>query len=219
MNVQPSGKDFDIVSPTQIISASPDETIEFGAGLGAKLNSGDIVALAGELGAGKTVLAKGICRGIGWRGEVTSPSFVRIHTYVVSNVPFDTAKEDKNKMCQTRHLTPPAPPITGRLTPQLVPLDANNKSCQTGRLTPPMNSRLTALRIYHVDFYLLRTEDEVFDLGLDEIYSSEGIVIVEWAQRFPQLLPPDSRWIEISWQGEHGRLIRVLESFNQLGYG
>lgn len=51
--------------------------MEFAAGL----SSGDIVALTGELGAGKTEFARGICQGLGYSGEVSSPSFVRVHYY------------------------------------------------------------------------------------------------------------------------------------------
>jgi len=50
------------------------------------------------------------------------------------------------------------------------------------------------------------------DLGLDELYTDKGIVIVEWAQRFPQMLPSGCRWIEIVWQeGENMRLINLLD--------
>ncbi|MDI6839595.1 MAG: tRNA (adenosine(37)-N6)-threonylcarbamoyltransferase complex ATPase subunit type 1 TsaE [bacterium] len=64
-----------------MISYSEQETIEFGKKLGKKLKSGDIVALYGELGAGKTVLIKGIVKGIGCDTQVKSPSFVFVHEY------------------------------------------------------------------------------------------------------------------------------------------
>ena len=64
-----------------IITHSPDETIAFGRKLAATLNSGAIVALAGDLGAGKTQLVKGIASGLGVAQEVTSPTFTLIHEY------------------------------------------------------------------------------------------------------------------------------------------
>ena len=61
--------------------ATPDEALEFGRRLGAGLRAGDLVVLDGPLGAGKTVLAKGIAAGMGVTGQVTSPTFViaRVH--------------------------------------------------------------------------------------------------------------------------------------------
>ena len=49
--------------------------------MGKKLNPGDVVALYGELGAGKTVLVKGIAKGLGCSAMVKSPSFVYMHEY------------------------------------------------------------------------------------------------------------------------------------------
>jgi tRNA threonylcarbamoyladenosine biosynthesis protein TsaE len=58
-----------------------DDTIAFGARLGANLRAGDVVVLSGPLGAGKTVLAKGIALAMDVDGPVTSPTFVlaRVH--------------------------------------------------------------------------------------------------------------------------------------------
>ncbi len=57
------------------------DTLALGAKLGEKLRAGDVVVLSGPLGAGKTVLAKGIAQAMDVEGPVTSPSFVlaRVH--------------------------------------------------------------------------------------------------------------------------------------------
>jgi tRNA threonylcarbamoyladenosine biosynthesis protein TsaE len=57
------------------------ETIELGRQLAARLKAGDVVALSGELGAGKTCLVKGIAAGLRVAQEVTSPTFTLIHEY------------------------------------------------------------------------------------------------------------------------------------------
>jgi tRNA threonylcarbamoyladenosine biosynthesis protein TsaE len=63
-------------------SASPDETRTLGEALGRVLQDGDFVGLIGELGAGKTELARGIARGAGVSEEaVTSPSFSIVHQH------------------------------------------------------------------------------------------------------------------------------------------
>ncbi len=64
-----------------IETMSADETRELGGALGALLGSGDVVALRGELGTGKTVLAQGIAVALGFDGYVSSPSFVIVNVY------------------------------------------------------------------------------------------------------------------------------------------
>ncbi|OBF42219.1 tRNA (N6-adenosine(37)-N6)-threonylcarbamoyltransferase complex ATPase TsaE [Mycobacterium sp. ACS1612] len=61
--------------------ATADDTIALGARLGSELRAGDVVVLSGPLGAGKTVLAKGIAKALDTEGPVISPTFVlaRVH--------------------------------------------------------------------------------------------------------------------------------------------
>ena len=70
-----------------IISHSAAETMEFGRQLAASLRVGDVVALDGDLGAGKTCLVKGIARGLGISQDVTSPTFTLIHEYRGGRLP------------------------------------------------------------------------------------------------------------------------------------
>jgi tRNA threonylcarbamoyladenosine biosynthesis protein TsaE len=71
--------------------ATVDDTRAFGRRLAALLRPGDLVLLAGPLGAGKTALAQGIGAGLGVRGDVTSPTFViaRVHAGPVPMVHAD----------------------------------------------------------------------------------------------------------------------------------
>src|SRR6478609_3707755 len=64
---------------TELLTA--EDTLAFGADLGRQLRAGDVVVLSGPLGAGKTVLAKGIAQGMDVEGPVISPTFVlaRVH--------------------------------------------------------------------------------------------------------------------------------------------
>jgi tRNA threonylcarbamoyladenosine biosynthesis protein TsaE len=57
------------------VSSSPEQTERFGEALGGLLRAGDVVLLAGDLGAGKTQLAKGVARALGVQEAVTSPTF------------------------------------------------------------------------------------------------------------------------------------------------
>jgi tRNA threonylcarbamoyladenosine biosynthesis protein TsaE len=114
-------------------TASEEETIALGERLARTLPRGATVLLIGNLGAGKTTLAKGIVQGLGAAvaEEVSSPTFTLIHEYG----------------------SPPA--------------------------------------VYHVDLYRLENARDAATLGLDELFDSAAIVIVEWGERFPELLPPD----------------------------
>jgi tRNA threonylcarbamoyladenosine biosynthesis protein TsaE len=62
-------------------SASAEETEAVGARLAAKLEPGDVVTVAGELGTGKTTLVRGACRALGVEGPITSPTFTVGHRY------------------------------------------------------------------------------------------------------------------------------------------
>jgi tRNA threonylcarbamoyladenosine biosynthesis protein TsaE len=65
-----------------LTSHTPRQTEEIGSLLGSMLAKGDVVALSGELGTGKTTLVRGMARGIGLEeGEVASPSFTLVNEY------------------------------------------------------------------------------------------------------------------------------------------
>lgn len=55
--------------------------LALGARIGERLQRGDLLALSGNLGAGKTVLARGVLSGLGHHGEVSSPSYALVHSY------------------------------------------------------------------------------------------------------------------------------------------
>jgi tRNA threonylcarbamoyladenosine biosynthesis protein TsaE len=61
--------------------ADAEATEAFGRALAAMLRPGDVVALAGALGAGKTTLARGVLRGLGFAGDVASPTFPIVQAY------------------------------------------------------------------------------------------------------------------------------------------
>jgi tRNA threonylcarbamoyladenosine biosynthesis protein TsaE len=69
--------------PLQVVSRKSVDTERLGEDVGRLLEAGDIVCLYGELGSGKTVLTRGIAKGLGVRSErtVRSPSFVLMHRY------------------------------------------------------------------------------------------------------------------------------------------
>jgi tRNA threonylcarbamoyladenosine biosynthesis protein TsaE len=109
---------------------SEEETIALGRQLAAELGDG-VVLLIGNLGAGKTTLAKGIVEGRNGTPaeEVSSPTFTLIHQYG------DEAT------------------------------------------------------VYHVDLYRLEEARELESLGLDDLFRSGRLILLEWAERFPALLP------------------------------
>jgi tRNA threonylcarbamoyladenosine biosynthesis protein TsaE len=65
---------------TQTLSGE-EETVLAGSAFAAGLGSGSVVALTGDLGAGKTCFSRGIAKGLGYTGEVSSPTFSLVHEY------------------------------------------------------------------------------------------------------------------------------------------
>lgn len=118
---------------------SEEETIEWGRRIALNLPRRAVVLLIGNLGAGKTTLAKGILSGLGVAepDDVTSPTFTLIHEYGGG-------------------------------------------------------------RAFHIDLYRLDTREQVATLGLDEIFDRDAVVLIEWGERFPELLPPERIEIRLS---------------------
>lgn len=127
---------------------SAEETIELGRRIAKQLPSRAVVLLIGNLGAGKTTLAKGIVSGLEAAApeEVSSPTFTLIHEYG---------------------------------------------------------------RVYHIDLYRLDRPEQLATLGLEEIFDRDAVVLIEWGERFPQLMPPDRIEIHLRAIGDDAREIRT----------
>jgi tRNA threonylcarbamoyladenosine biosynthesis protein TsaE len=97
--------------------------------------------LHGDLGAGKTVLAKGVGAGLGVTTRVQSPSFILVQAHLGGRLPF-----------------------------------------------------------WHVDLYRIGDPSELEQLGLDELVEGDGVTVIEWAERFPDALPPDH--LKVGLEGE-----------------
>ena len=84
--IEPNGPGF---PPAELRIATDGDMRDLGRRLAALLRAGDLVILAGPLGAGKTTLVQGIGAGLGVRGPVTSPTFViaRVHPAVTGSGP------------------------------------------------------------------------------------------------------------------------------------
>ena len=65
----------------EYITHSPEETEALGAEYAKTLSAGDVVAFSGDLGAGKTAFTRGVLRGLGYTGRVTSPTFAIANEY------------------------------------------------------------------------------------------------------------------------------------------
>jgi tRNA threonylcarbamoyladenosine biosynthesis protein TsaE len=131
------------------ISNSADETIAAGRSYARSACQGDVFALIGDLGAGKTQFVKGFVAGLGSSVEVTSPTFVIVHEY------------------------------------------------EDGRLP-----------VYHFDFYRLDSSEAVLQLGFDDYVFGEGVSLIEWADRYSNLIPREAKWLSFELTGENTRVIR-----------
>ena len=71
-----------MINIKEYISLSPSQTVEIGREIANMLKSGDVIALFGDLGMGKTCLISGIADGLGFTGEVSSPTFALVNEYI-----------------------------------------------------------------------------------------------------------------------------------------
>lgn len=120
----------------------------WGTQLAQTLSTGDVIALCGPLGAGKTQITRGIVAGMNSQAPVTSPTFTLVHEY-----------------------------LDGRLP------------------------------VFHFDFYRMDSAAEVIGIGWDEFLTEPGVIIVEWADMFPDLMPENTRWFHIEPQADGARIV------------
>ena len=65
--------------------------------------------------------------------------------------------------------------------------------------------------LYHFDWYRLESEDELYELGMDEYLGGDGIAVVEWAERCPDAVPDGATEIRIEVEGDEKRAISVID--------
>lgn len=134
------------------ISISEKETIDFACQIAMHVKKGDIIALYGTLGAGKTAFCRGFIQSIcGADQEVPSPTFTLLQTYEGENFP-----------------------------------------------------------IYHFDMYRLKTNEEAYELGIEDAFS-DGVCLIEWPEKIGGLLPKKHIAITFEIQPNQSRLITVKE--------
>jgi tRNA threonylcarbamoyladenosine biosynthesis protein TsaE len=67
------------------------------------------------------------------------------------------------------------------------------------------------VRLYHVDLYRLETMAEVLGIGMEDLLESRALVLIEWGERFPAIMPPSRTEIRISRLGENSRRVEVAK--------
>jgi tRNA threonylcarbamoyladenosine biosynthesis protein TsaE len=67
------------------------------------------------------------------------------------------------------------------------------------------------LPIYHFDFFRLENRESANGLGLDDYFFSDGVCVIEWADRFPHLVPAHAHWIFFDIKSERQRMITLLD--------
>jgi tRNA threonylcarbamoyladenosine biosynthesis protein TsaE len=67
------------------------------------------------------------------------------------------------------------------------------------------------LPVYHFDFFRLENRESAVRLGLEDYFFSDGVSVIEWADRLPELIPEQARWIFFEIKSEHQRIITLLD--------
>lgn len=65
------------------------------------------------------------------------------------------------------------------------------------------------LPVYHFDFFRLENRESVAQLGFDDYFFGDGISVIEWADRFPESIPNQARWILFEIRSENARMISI----------
>jgi tRNA threonylcarbamoyladenosine biosynthesis protein TsaE len=66
------------------------------------------------------------------------------------------------------------------------------------------------LPIYHFDFFRLENRQSAVRLGLEDYFFSDGVSVIEWADRFSDLIPEQARWISLEIKSERQRMITLF---------
>ncbi len=66
------------------------------------------------------------------------------------------------------------------------------------------------LPIYHFDFFRLENRESAIRLGLEDYFFSDGVSVIEWADRFPDLIPEEARWISFEIESERQRILTLF---------
>jgi len=66
------------------------------------------------------------------------------------------------------------------------------------------------LPVYHFDFFRLENRESAARLGLEDYFFSDGVSVIEWADRFPELIPEQAHWISFEIRSERQRIITLL---------
>ena len=66
------------------------------------------------------------------------------------------------------------------------------------------------LPVYHFDLFRLENRESAVRLGLEDYFFSDGVSVIEWADRFPELIPEQARWISFEIKSERRRIITLF---------
>lgn len=65
--------------------------------------------------------------------------------------------------------------------------------------------------LIHLDFYRLESAEELLALGWDELLEQDGVIIAEWADKFPELLPAETCWLQFTVEADGSRSVSVIQ--------
>lgn len=150
-------------------------------GMRPRAKNATVLALVGELGAGKTTFLRGFAKGLGLRRRITSPTFVIARRYKIPSSPAVSYKAI-SRNAKNRGVT----------ALQRYSLPAAARRAKEG-------ATAGYRWFWHFDCYRLRNAHDLAELGFHEIIRDpHALIALEWADRIRGALPPKTAWIAFS---------------------
>ncbi len=164
----------------------------------AKSNGAVVVALSGELGAGKTTLTQSIAHKLGVNENLISPTFVIMKKYQIG--PQNLSKYGR-RSGSNRPISKGS--AAGRAQAALLLGGLSDSSVHT--------RELAGLTLVHIDAYRLDSEKELEILGWQELVNDpKNIILIEWPERVTKLIPKDAIRMNLEHIDEETRGVEVV---------
>ena len=168
----------------KITTNSEEDTIVLAQNIESEKFENMVICLIGELGSGKTIFTKGLADALGIEENITSPTYNMVSCL--------TGDLGSRKTLFTKGFA------------KAMEIDDEVTSPTFNIIKEYLSGDMP---LYHMDVY--RLDGDVTELGLEDYFNRNGIVVIEWANMIKEYLPEERLEIKFSVQGEEKRVLTI----------